>query len=419
MSDMSRMGRLLGTASLAILMTASAATAQTIEFWSPFTGPDGTAIDELVREFNATAGAEAGVEIELLIIPWDQYYTNLSVALASRTGPALAVMHSHQVSGFVRQGALDAFSEEEITGAGLVEADYVPQLWSAGIVEGTRYAIPIDAFPRALYYNKTLFEQAGLDPDTPPATGADLLDAATRISELGDDIYGMTFQVTGAGVARNFYSLYWQYNDDLYNEDMTGVAEGFEDAARNAITDLTDFFDAGASPREQVQDQPSLFTQNRVGFVLLQVTDLPVFKAGEADFGLEFGVAPFPQFGDQPAAFALGHNFVIPRGTDAGNREAALTFINWIGDNSLAWTATGKMPAKLAVFDMPEFRDLTELAVIADAIDIVRFPPNVPMQPSIDRVVQETIEGHYAGQIDLDQTVQLLAEGINAELANR
>lgn len=38
-----------------------------VEFWSPFTGPDGTAIDALVKEFNEGAGAEAGVNINLLI----------------------------------------------------------------------------------------------------------------------------------------------------------------------------------------------------------------------------------------------------------------------------------------------------------------------------------------------------------------
>jgi multiple sugar transport system substrate-binding protein len=142
---------------VAALMTPVAAIAGDVEFWSPFTGPDGAAIDALVQEFNAGAGAEAGVKINLLIVPWDDYYTKLSVSMASRTAPDLAIMHSHQIAGFVKQGALEAYTPDEVAAAGLVEAEYIAPLWNAGIVSEQRYGVPIDAFPRHIYYNKTLF----------------------------------------------------------------------------------------------------------------------------------------------------------------------------------------------------------------------------------------------------------------------
>ena len=44
-----------------------------------------------------------------------------------------------------------------------------------------------------LWYNKTLFKQAGLDPNKPPTTFAQILADAKKISALGNGIYGFSF----------------------------------------------------------------------------------------------------------------------------------------------------------------------------------------------------------------------------------
>ena len=401
------------------VLASGSAIAGEVEFWSPFTGPDGAAIGTLVSEFNDTIGAENDVKVNLLIIPWEQYYTKLSVSLASRTAPDLAVMHSHQIAGFAQKGALEAYTPEEIDQAGLVGDDYIAQLWAAGEVDGERYGIPIDAFPRHIYYNKTLFQEAGLDPDTPPATGEELRKDAQAIDALGDDINGLYFQTQGAGVARNFYALYWQYQDDLYNADYTDVAEGFADSAAKSLEDLKVFLDDGLAPSEEISDSSSLFAQNKIGITILQITDLPVYQTAAADQGLDFGVAPLPQFGPHPATFALGHNFVIPRATPEDARKDAMVFIKWIGDNSVAWTKTGKMPAKKTTLASAEFKALPEQEIIAKSLEYTHFPPPVSVQPEIDRVVQDTIEAYYANQIDTEQAVSMMADGIRTELAKQ
>lgn len=400
-------------------VTPMSARAGDIDFWSPFTGPDGNAIDALVKEFNAGAGAAAGVNVNLLIIPWDDYYTKLSVSMASRTAPDLAVMHSHQIATFVKQGALEAYTPEEVAAAGLVESEYIAPLWKAGIVNEQRYGVPIDAFPRHIYYNKALFEQAGLDPENPPKTGAEVLDAAQKISALGDGTIGLYFQLTGSGAARNFYSFYWQYQDDLYNADMTDVGEGFADSAKKSLETLKRYIDEGLAPKDVIADSAALFAQNKIGISLTQITDLPVYQTAAAEQGLEFGVAPLPTFGDKPATFALGHNFIIPRGTPPESRADALVFVKWIGDNSIAWTKTGKMPAKATVLDSDEFKALPEQALIATSLDYVHFPPASSVQPAVDRVVQQNVEAFYAGQVDVDTAVQMMADGIREELSKQ
>jgi multiple sugar transport system substrate-binding protein len=232
-------------------------------------------------------------------------------------------------------------------------------------------------------------------------------------------VHGLFFQLTGSGVARNFYSFYWQYQDDLYNADMTDVADGFAESAKKAVEQLKVFIDEGAAPNEVINDSAALFATNKIGISLTQITDLPVYQTAAAEQGLQFGVAPLPQFGDKPATFALGHNFILPRGTPPEARTDALVFVKWIGDNSLAWTKTGKMPAKVTTLESADFQALPEQAIIAASLDYVHFPPATSVQPGVDRVVQQTIEAYYAGQIDSDTAVQMLADGIREELGKQ
>jgi multiple sugar transport system substrate-binding protein len=52
-------------------------------------------------------------------------------------------------------------------------------------------------------------------------------------------------------------------------------------------------------------------------------------------------------------------------------------------------------------------------------MEYVQFPPVSSVQPAVDRAIQETIEAFYAGQMDVEQTVTMLADRIRAELAKQ
>lgn len=393
------------------------AAAGTIEFWTLFSGPDGEAIDALVKDFNATAGQEAGVEVKLLIIPWDDFNTKLSVAMASRKAPALTVVNSDQVPVYANQGALDPFTSEELAAAGIEEADYVPAAWQAGAFNGEQYGVPISIFPRSIYYNKALFEEAGLDPEAPPTNKAELMAAAEALSGLGDDVTGLFFQLTGSGTFRNFYSIYWQYEDSIYNADMTAVSDTFAATATKVLADLKAFADAGVTPTRDIgADANKLFAQNKIGIAVMQITDLPVYQAAARDLGLEYGIAGFPTFGDQPAVFALAHEFLIPRGTSPEARQDALTFIKWIGENGVEWAKTGKVSPQYSVIESEAYRALPEQSIVTEAIDTAHFPPSLVTQPAVDRVVQQALEEFFSGRSTIEQTVARMADGINAAL---
>jgi multiple sugar transport system substrate-binding protein len=393
------------------VVPVSAQESVNVLFWSPFTGPDGVVIEEMVNEFNQTAGAEAGVTVELLIVPWEEYYTKLTVSIASGQGPNLAIAHSHRVPGFAQEGVLLEYSNDALAALDINPDDYIPALWNAGEYEGARYALPIDAFPRNLFINDRVFENAGLDPATPPTNLEELISAAEAIKAYDANITPIFFSTTGSWAARDFYSVYYQNAPSLLSEDGTSVAPEFHDAATAALQTWMSLIEQGyasATPG----DWAALFAQDQVGIAFAQITHLLSLSQIE---GLAFSAAEFPVLGTQPGNFTLGHNFILPAGAsqDDAHIRGALTFINWFNQNAFDWAAGGKVPASLTVINSEAFATLEAQAIAAGQMDAMRLPPIIPEQSDIDAVVQENVEAVYGGQSSIEDAVNRMAEEIN------
>jgi len=65
---------------------------------------------------------------------------------------------------------------------GVRPEDYYQPCWAEATYKGKVYAIPNSTDDRILFYNKTLFREAGLDPEKPPATWSELLAVADKLT---------------------------------------------------------------------------------------------------------------------------------------------------------------------------------------------------------------------------------------------
>lgn len=401
---------------LALFGMTMSASAEVVTFWSPFTGPDGAVIEAMVDDFNKTVGKEQDIQVELLIVPWGEYYTKLTVSVASGTGPDLAVAHTERIAGFARQGALLEFRPAVIERLGIKGDDFIPALWEAGEVNGRRYAVPIDAFPRHIFYNKKLFAQAGLDPEKPPHDLEELTIAAQRVADRDKDVWGLWFALDGAWPTRDFLAIYFQFADDLLSPDGRGVSAEFRETAKRVLEIQTGFLRTHqVTPTQPVAFETIMATE-KAGIAFSQITHV---KALEETPGLQFGTAPFPQVGPRPATFALGHNFIIPRRPRLSDAklEATLVFIEWFTRHGFDWAAGGKVPASLKVMEDPRFAELEAQQIAASQLNYMRTPPAVAQAPNVFQSLQENLEAVYAGSRTIDDAVSRMEQEIRSALA--
>jgi multiple sugar transport system substrate-binding protein len=147
---------------------------------------------------------------------------------------------------------------------GLAEADFSPPVWQAGIFNGQRFGIPLDVFPDGLFYNKRVFQDAGLDPNTPPRTGAEYLSVLEQLKAAG--IQGSWVGAVDTWGGRRLETLLWQFGGDLYNEDTTETTFN-SDAGVQALTWWVDLIRNGYSPENVAgEDIITAFQNNQNAF---------------------------------------------------------------------------------------------------------------------------------------------------------
>lgn len=370
-----------------------------LAMWTGFTGPDGAIMRQLVQRFNAE---HANIAVAMSVTMWAEYYQKLPAAVSSGNGPDLGVMHVDSLATNAARNVIIPL--DDVAGAlQLSESDFNPVVWKAGVYKGKRFGIPLDMHPLGMYYNKTVLERAGLDPENPPQTREEYTEALDKLKAVGIQGHWMTpFPFTGS---QQFQSLLWQHGGSLFNEDTTEARFNDEPGVA-ALSWMVSLVADGHSPPNVGQDADYIALKNgKTAFNWNGIWNITDLKKS----GLQWGVAPLPQIGTQKAAWAGSHNFAImqQRRPDQNKIDAAKVFINWLGQHSLDWAGGGQVPARRAVREDAGFAKLTEVSTLAQQLDYLHFPPPVPgigdvMTAAVENAVNEAVLGRKPPKQALD-----------------
>jgi len=155
-----------------------------IRYWEKWTGVEGAVMKRSVAEYNQTQGVEDGIWVEYLAVSNVDQRT--LVAVAGGDPPDLAGLYDHIIAQFADRDALmplDDLVKESRIDAGV----FKPAWWNIGVYHDRLYALPSTPYVIALYYNKRLFREAGLDPDRAPRTLAELDEYSRKLTRYEGD----------------------------------------------------------------------------------------------------------------------------------------------------------------------------------------------------------------------------------------
>ncbi|MCU1432489.1 MAG: ugpB [Actinotalea sp.] len=283
-------------------------------------------IEPLIDAYNESHESQ----VELTLVPAGTSFTQkLGAAVASDSGPDLVSLNLVYAPYFAEAGQLlDVTDRAEDLG-------YLEDLNASerelGTWDGKLYALPFTGDASALFYNKDLFEQAGLDPDAPPTTWAEMKSAAEAITALGDDNYGYYFPGSGSGWNLFTFTPYiWASGGDV----LTG--EGAEQQATldtpevaGALGFYRDLWESGVIPDSAQTDDGtqilSLFAGGKVGMLANGAFAYSELTSNYPD--VDFGITPIPGPDGGSASFAGGDTLAITE--NSANPDAAWEFIAW------------------------------------------------------------------------------------------
>ena len=78
---------------------------------------------------------------------------------------------------------VDSYTKDELSQVGINTSDYLENAWNALKFDGKYYGIPIGVFPIGLFYNKDLFQKAGLDPAKPPTNKSQFIEYGKKLTK--------------------------------------------------------------------------------------------------------------------------------------------------------------------------------------------------------------------------------------------
>jgi len=378
-------------------------------FWNLFTtGDQHDVITALVQRFN---NSNSEYYVEKVDIPYQHIHSKMLPAIAGGTPPDVSIFDRFLVASYAARGAFMPL-DDRIRDAGIKGQDFFDAPWGECFYNGQQYAVPYDTDVRVMYYNKTLFREAGLDPERPPRTWSELREYSKKLTKRST--YGGFDQVGFVPIFGNVGALYlygWQkgaqftspdgrqvlLNQPKVVEALAWIGDFVQDYGMQDIMTLSSGFGG---------DAQHPFISGKVAMIVLDVGELSTIqKYGK---GMDWAAAPCPYADDGvPATWSGGFSLVIPHA--AGNVEGAWAFSRFIlSEPSQRYMATSsnKLPALRAAANDPFFQDSAFWRLAVDQMKYSYYRPITPVGAKVNeemyRAVDRVVRGKDTPQHALD-----------------
>lgn len=325
-----------------------------IEYWQYFFEPRQTAMNELIAQFEAE-NPDVHV-IHNSEIPYGDYITEVSASTAAGVGPDVVTLFYGWIPAWVESDFLVPLPQEDFPHE-WIESFFSPMV-SESKFQDEYWAIPTAVRSLALFYNKTLMEEAGLDPESPPTTLDELVEMAQAATQYDGDAGIDNILVEGLAPGMTAQDHHWfrevlirQFGGAPYSEDGRTVTWNSE-AGCEAFTFLTNF------ELEYATGSDTLFDDSTQAFINgHQVFHVDgSFRVGSIagnNPDMDYGVTELPA-GPDGSQHTFGsywtHGITRNAAADPAKLEAATRFLQFIttAEAGTLWVNTvGELPAQL------------------------------------------------------------------------
>jgi sn-glycerol 3-phosphate transport system substrate-binding protein len=332
------------------------ADAQELQFYYPIAvgGPIPKLIDQMAADFEKE---NPGIRIKPVYTgSYQDTITKTLTALKGGEPPHLAILLSTDMFTLIDEDAIVPFEEISDTAADKAWiAGFYPGFLENSQTGGKTWGIPFQRSTIVQYWNKELFKEAGLDPEKPPATWAELVemgrrltkkDAAGNVTQWGVSIpsSGFPYWLFQALTTQNDARLMNAAGNEVYF-DRPGVIEALQywvDLSRRHQIHPPGIVEWGTTPQD--------FFQRKVAIIWTTTGNLTNVRAN-AKF--DFGVGMMPANKRLGSPTGGGNIYVFKKATPA-QRAAALRFAKWVTEPERAaqWGIdTGYVAVSPAAFE--------------------------------------------------------------------
>ncbi|SES89004.1 carbohydrate ABC transporter substrate-binding protein, CUT1 family [Oceanobacillus limi] len=396
-----------------------------ITFWHAMSGINGEALEDIVNKFNEQSDS---VSVEAIYQgSYDDSLNKLRAVGGSDEAPAIVQVFEIGTKYMSESGFITPM-QEFIDSDNFDVSNLEENILSYYQLDGDLYSMPFNTSNAVMFYNKDMFRDAGLDPDNPPSTFSEMIEAAEALSD--DDTYGFTMATIGwffEQLMANQGALYLD-NDNGRSGDATEALVNSEEGLNifnwlNEMNQAETFRNYGSN----WDDPRGPFFAGQVGMYLdstantAQVLENSAFEVGTAFLPSADGMEP-------QGVVVGGASLWITNQVPEEDQEAAWEFVKFMtnADVQAEWAAaTGYFPITPAAYEEDVLKDVyEEYPVYKTAVEQLENTTVSPatqgalteVLPEARKIIETALGEMYEGrdpQEALDDAAQKITDSLD------
>jgi multiple sugar transport system substrate-binding protein len=399
---------------------SSAAGPVSVRFqdWRLAEEPAGPSLTRMVTDFGK---ANPDIKVELEPVSVRDKVTKFVTQARGGNPPDVLRVLTTDVPSFQAMGALlDLEPLVAKAGGAALKEQYAAFLVNAATIDGHLYCMPNEGDAFVLYINTRVWKDAGLDPDRPPTTFAELEKANRALAKPGSGKYAFGMLAEPAIAAIWMQSWFTAHGSDFFNADYTDTLidspKGIE-AFKFYTTMYTRDHAVPPGPTEtDYAAQVNLFAQEKVAYIQGPFATKGGILAANPRLASVLRAIPFP---GTRATAGRGTVYCISKASK--NPDAAWKLIEWLNseDNQLRFfrEATMVPTRKTALGKINVDADPIARVLIREAIPAAKSYPILAAWPKAKTVLDDALASTLLGRQDPEAAMKNAAREIRAILS--
>lgn len=344
------------------------------------------------------------IDVKLEVIS-DQYMDVMKTRLIGNEGPDVFYLDALEAPAMIETGVIEPL-DDYITDEFDVE-DFEKPLLEAFKQDGVTYGLPKDYSTLALFYNKKLFKEAGVEV---PTTWDELLEVSKALTK--DKVYGF-------GVAPELARQYFVaeafggkvVEDDLANFGSDEVIKGLQVVIDQHNVDKTSVqaSEVGSSWGGE------MFGQERVAMVIEGNWTIPFLE--ETFPEVDYGTAEIPTINGEKGTMAYTVSYVMNAASE--KKEASWKLIEYLTgkDGMETWTSKGyALPTRKSIADKLGYSDDELRGSLVSGAEYATVWANGVNLPIIMNNFNNQFISAFIGDRPLDEAIKEAEDQANSEI---
>ncbi len=281
-------------------------------------------IQKILDEWTAVSGIEA----ETQVTTWNEYWTVLEAGASGGTLPDVFWMHSNVSQKYMENGILLDLTDQIAKSEVIELENYYADIVNLYSYDGKRYAIPKDIDTIGLWYNKTYFDEAGLDYPDESWTWETLREAAKKLTREDGSVYG--YAINTSNNQDSYYNLIYSYGGSVISDDKK-TSKMDDPKTIEAMEVVEGMIQDGSVPDLQTLSENGtqvLFESGKVAMVTQGSWMVPAFRDNEYT-AANCDVAVLPSGPESRVSIYNGLGWAAD--ANGKNPDAAWSLIEYLG----------------------------------------------------------------------------------------